>query len=185
MHCFDLIGPLSSPCLILQQESLSGSVSLYMKCWLDFPSLLCRPGEIRTLITLFKRQVHQTILPRVHKRHLITVLCRLANLVHFLFPAFGYPSLTDLRDARMVEMFSNNSILLKVITGSYSLLSQTRYGLQRVLLSPTAVFLVLPEGLKPSTLSLGRICADSIAPWEHLNKSREVYVLIISRNLFQ
>lgn len=37
MHHFNLIEPLSSPCLILQQESLSGSVSLYMKCWLDFP----------------------------------------------------------------------------------------------------------------------------------------------------
>lgn len=38
MHCFNLIEPISSPCLILQQESLSGSVSPYMKCWLDFPS---------------------------------------------------------------------------------------------------------------------------------------------------
>ena len=37
MHHFNLIEPLSSPCLILQQELLSGSVSLYMKCWLDFP----------------------------------------------------------------------------------------------------------------------------------------------------
>ena len=36
MHHFNLIEPLSSPCLILQQELLSGSVSLYMKCWLDF-----------------------------------------------------------------------------------------------------------------------------------------------------
>lgn len=126
---------------------------------------------------------HQLPIP-THKRHLITVLCRLANLVHFLFPALGYPPLTDLWDARMVEMFSNNPILLKVITGSYSLLSQTRYGLQRVLLSPTAVFLVLPEGLKPSTLSLGRICADSIAPWKHLNKSREVN-FILTRNNFE
>lgn len=38
MHCFNLIEPLSSPCLILQQESLSGSVSPYVKFWLDFPS---------------------------------------------------------------------------------------------------------------------------------------------------
>lgn len=35
--CFNLIKLLSSPCLILQQESLSSSVLPYMKCQLDLP----------------------------------------------------------------------------------------------------------------------------------------------------
>ena len=60
MHHFNLIEPLFSPYLILQQESLSGSVSLYMKCWLDFPSLLCTGNGIRTHVICLKKHITHT-----------------------------------------------------------------------------------------------------------------------------
>lgn len=66
MHHFNLIEPLSSPCLILQQESLSGSVSLYMMCWLDLP--------FTSLYWVTESNRHQML-----ERHLASTISRLTQ----------------------------------------------------------------------------------------------------------
>ena len=87
-----------------------------------------------------------------HRRHLITTeVGWLTLFISYLLLSVAR-RLTDLWSACIVEMSPINPILLKVITGSYSLLSQTRCSLQGVLLSPTAAFLVVPSGFEPEPL---------------------------------